>query len=1354
MIIYDIRSPQKRKFNLWKFTAAITALVLIFGQFAFTPGKARAADTTLYVNTASTAGGDCTTNATTGANRACATLSAAEALIPADITAAGSNGIWTIVAEGQNADTQTVTFSGTVTDATHYIKVTTDAAATYGRHIGVWNSTKYRLTVSNASAITVGENYVWIDGLQIQVTSANGNLQNPISFSAIAVSPFWLSNSILRGHGNATYSEYGIGTSANGQSMFVWNSIVYGISTNASSRNIVQANTGTGTFYNNTIIGGTYGLRQVSGSIVAKNVYVGGSVSGDYSGIITMTTSASSDTSAAGTALDSIALNTSNFTNVTAGSENFHLPVGSALIGAGTNTSGDAAPMNFTTDIDAQTRSVPWDIGADEYVLGSNKAITSFDFNGLSPAVTGAINETNHTVTLTVPYGTDVTALAPTIAITGTSVSPNSGVAQNFTNSVTYTVTAEDASTQDYTVSANFTYTVGGTISGLTGTVVLQNNSRDDISNSSNGGFTFATPLANGGVYDVTVSSQPTDQTCMVINGAGNISGANVTNVSVACAIITQTFYIDYDGGSDSNDGTSKNTPWKHAPGMNGCSDNCAVYQTDHSSSAGTTGAGDEFIFKGGVTWSNEVFTWDWNLGGGTGWTKGVDAIYFGIDQTWYSGASWTRPVFDAGGTAISANARTSTANTMFRVYKASGGYFIIDNLEFKGLPHLDNTERAMVSLSALYSELKNSYFHGWSHGGIATSDNFRVITSSYDTPNLTVSIHHNVIDGSDSSPTPGDMAAALKGHAGQFYNNYVGYVQNGEVSNRIGYVWGNTFDHVAYVADFDATQHHQNYQSYGDGDGYIYNNLSINPAGGSTYILYPTNLYKFYIFNNVVTSDTNQTLQLSSNELTEANTAGFYVWNNTFQAPVSSSAVLINGPAGATYVSEMTVRNNHVIATNNNVNMGNSTAQINTNHLGQTNAGATSAEYVPDSTYPYQPPNSSAVTVDTGYMMSAFCSSLTDYFQSTPSADCLKDTSLGVSYNTTTHTVSYPYRIAVTRSTWDIGAYEYVAPADSTAPVRSAGSPSGIQSSGTTQVTMSLTTDENSTCKYSKTASTTYSSMTNIFSTTASTSHSSIISVSNGNSYNYYVRCTDGTNINSDDYTISFSVASPSTSSSSGGGGGGGGGSSISSDSSTQTSTTTSTTISTSTSAIASTTIATSTSATSIKQEAVSEIVSSAEIVSYVFIRNLAFGERSEDVKHLQEILAQDKEIYPEGIISGYYGFLTQKAVERFQIKRQIVSSGTAETTGFGLVGPLTRTKINEVFGKNEEIIQPSTTTEQQISISAIEQPIADVQSQTVNSQQISEIKEQIKQFQTLLVSLLQQLVEIILRETEKMIP
>lgn len=101
----------------------------------------------------------------------------------------------------------------------------------------------------------------------------------------------------------------------------------------------------------------------------------------------------------------------------------------------------------------------------------------------------------------------------------------------------------------------------------------------------------------------------------------------------------------------------------------------------------------------------------------------------------------------------------------------------------------------------------------------------------------------------------------------------------------------------------------------------------------------------------------------------------------------------------------------------------------------------------------------------------------------------------------------------------------------DSTTPVRSAGSPSGSQSAGTTQVTLSLTTDESATCKYSTSAGTAYGLMTDTFLTTGGTSHSTTISgLSNGQSYNYYIRCTDGSNANSDDYTISFSVASPAS--------------------------------------------------------------------------------------------------------------------------------------------------------------------------------------------------------------------------------
>ena len=81
----------------------------------------------------------------------------------------------------------------------------------------------------------------------------------------------------------------------------------------------------------------------------------------------------------------------------------------------------------------------------------SEKAIESFDFDG--EGAEGAVDEGAKTVEIEVPNGTDVTELVPTIAFTGASVSPDSGVAQDFTDPVTYTVTAADASTQEYVVT-------------------------------------------------------------------------------------------------------------------------------------------------------------------------------------------------------------------------------------------------------------------------------------------------------------------------------------------------------------------------------------------------------------------------------------------------------------------------------------------------------------------------------------------------------------------------------------------------------------------------------------------------------------------------------------------------------------------------------------------------------------------------------------------------------------------------------------------------------------------------------------------------------------------------------------
>ena len=93
---------------------------------------------------------------------------------------------------------------------------------------------------------------------------------------------------------------------------------------------------------------------------------------------------------------------------------------------------------------------------------GGGHSITAYSFTsaqnpGLSADVSGTISGTS--IAVTVPYGTMVTSLKATFATTGASVTvgsaaQTSGVTANdFTNPVTYTVTAADGSTQDYTVT-------------------------------------------------------------------------------------------------------------------------------------------------------------------------------------------------------------------------------------------------------------------------------------------------------------------------------------------------------------------------------------------------------------------------------------------------------------------------------------------------------------------------------------------------------------------------------------------------------------------------------------------------------------------------------------------------------------------------------------------------------------------------------------------------------------------------------------------------------------------------------------------------------------------------------------
>lgn len=97
---------------------------------------------------------------------------------------------------------------------------------------------------------------------------------------------------------------------------------------------------------------------------------------------------------------------------------------------------------------------------------------------------------------------------------------------------------------KSFTTGATSEFLMGGTISGLSGTVVLQNNATDDLTLTANGSFAFTTELKNGDTYDITVSKQPYGKYCTITNGSGTTNSADVTNVLVEC-VAKRGMYVD-----------------------------------------------------------------------------------------------------------------------------------------------------------------------------------------------------------------------------------------------------------------------------------------------------------------------------------------------------------------------------------------------------------------------------------------------------------------------------------------------------------------------------------------------------------------------------------------------------------------------------------------------------------------------------------------------------------------------------------------------------------------------------------------------------------------------------------------
>jgi hypothetical protein len=183
-----------------------------------------------------------------------------------------------------------------------------------------------------------------------------------------------------------------------------------------------------------------------------------------------------------------------------------------------------------------------------------------------SPDVTGyAVTVDAATNTITISAAAEKgKALVSINGAAGTKGNGSADVSLDVgSNSVSVVVSAEKRKKQTaYTINVTRltpTYSIGGTVSGLTGDVTLQNNGADDLMISADGAFTFATVLDDGSDYDVTVATQPAGQECTVTNGSGTLDGADVSNVDVTCVDLSFTVGGLLSGLNDGNNITLQN---------------------------------------------------------------------------------------------------------------------------------------------------------------------------------------------------------------------------------------------------------------------------------------------------------------------------------------------------------------------------------------------------------------------------------------------------------------------------------------------------------------------------------------------------------------------------------------------------------------------------------------------------------------------------------------------------------------------------------------------------------------------------------------------------------------------------
>ncbi|MCX6746609.1 MAG: hypothetical protein NTU63_00555, partial [Candidatus Pacearchaeota archaeon] len=288
---------------------------------------------------------------------------------------------------------------------------------------------------------------------------------------------------------------------------------------------------------------------------------------------------------------------------------------------------------------------------------------------------------------------------------------------------------------------ASLNYNCGNWTDGCSGTLscgVFGNESCQTGYNCVSGSCVLISPTCTPAVCGTPgyMCGYRNNETCPGTLNCGNctsgtcVGGSCVSNTSVLCGP-SRTYYIDFVNGNDNDNGTCSNSAWKRHPYMVGFSGSY------------THRAGDRFIFKGGVIWSNSSFPLTINAGGSA--AAGND--YYGVDKRWYSGGLWTKPVFDG----------QYVSNILISLlYDRS--YITVDNLELKRVSTPNSQGDGLILGGWNNSNLlfKNLYLHGWrttalsddAHGGLLMYYSGNSITN----PIVNVVLENSEIENSENT--------------------------------------------------------------------------------------------------------------------------------------------------------------------------------------------------------------------------------------------------------------------------------------------------------------------------------------------------------------------------------------------------------------------------------------------------------------------------------------------------------------------------------------------------------------------------------------------------------------------------